>query len=230
MGFKNQIDFQQNYEHAYSDLYSQEHSYEYVDPERPTRFHVQKIDESKSQENEIKNQHDEHVYEALESRPSRFRVTRVDESSLKSQNVYEPICVRPRWVDYLFIPPPHKRAPKKDSLGRVEWLNRPVRKKKSSGRKISSNATNEIKNSENLDSHIYENTKLVCEITAAPIEEPQPVENMESTSESNENSKNLESSKISGELKVGPEPEIEQEDSSDEDVASGMRTYEAVFL
>jgi len=227
--FKNQIDFEQNYEHAYSDLYSQEHSYEYVDPERPTRFHVQKIDESKSQENEIKNQHDEHVYEALESRPSRFRVTRVDESSLKSQNVYELICVRPRWVDYLFIPPPHKRAPKKDSLGRVEWLNRPVRKKKSSGRKISSNDTS--KNSENLDSHIYENTKPVCQATAAPIDGPQPVENTKSTSESNENSKNLESSnKIFEDLKVGPEPEIEPEDSSDEDVASGMRTYEAVFL
>ena len=51
--FKNLIDYEQNYGHAYSDLYAQgEHSYEYVDTEQPTRFHVQKIEESKSQNNE----------------------------------------------------------------------------------------------------------------------------------------------------------------------------------
>ena len=168
---------------------------------------------------------DDHVYEALESRPSRFRVTKVDESILKSQNVYEPICVRPRWVDYLFIPPPHKRAPKKDSLGRVEWLNRPVRKKKSVGQK----SLNSRKNSENLDSHTYENTKPICDVIPAPIVEPQPTS--EVTQESDESSKNLESSNnISEELLVKPEPEVNPADSSDEDVSSGMRTYEAVFL
>lgn len=228
--FKNLIDYEQNYGHAYSDLYAQgEHSYEYVDTERPTRFHVQKIEESKSQNNEnildLQSQQDDHVYEALESRPSRFRVTKVDESILKSQNVYEPICVRPRWVDYLFIPPPHKRAPKKDSLGRVEWLNRPVRKKKSVGQK----SLNSRKNSENLDSHTYENTKPICDVTAAPIVEPQLT--TEVTQESDESSKNLQSSNnISEELLVKPEPEVNPADSSDEDVSSGMRTYEAVFL
>ena len=76
---------------------------------------------------------DDNVYEALDNhRPSRFRVTRVDEAAFqKSQNVYEPICIRPRWVDYLYIPPPHKRLPKKDCMGRVQWLNKPVRKKTS---------------------------------------------------------------------------------------------------
>ena len=58
----------------------------------------------------------------LDSTP--FQVTKIDESRLKSQNVYEPICIRPTWVDYLYIPPP----PKKDCLGRVQWLNKPVRK------------------------------------------------------------------------------------------------------
>merc|ERR1719219_2438414 len=99
-------------------------------------------------------------------------------------------------------------------------------KKRSVGRKISSR-----KNSENLDSHTYENTKPICEVTAAPIEGPQAAENTESPSESSNNSENLESSnKISENLKVKPETEIEREDASDEDVASGMRTYEAVFL
>ena len=117
----------------------------------------------------------------------------------------------------MFIPPPHKRAPKKDSLGRVEWLNRPVRKKKSVGQK----SLNSRKNSENLDSHTYENTK--------PIVEPQLT--TEVTQESDESSKNLESSNnISEELLVKPEPEVNPADSSDEDVSSGMRTYEAVFL
>ena len=62
----------------------------------------------------------------LDSTP--FQVTKIDESRLKSQNVYEPVCIRPTWVDYLYIPPPHKRSPKKDFLGRVQWLNKPVRK------------------------------------------------------------------------------------------------------
>jgi len=224
--FKNLIDYEQNYGHAYSDLYAQEHSYEYVDAERPSRFHVQKIEESKSQEitSDLKDQHDDHVYEALESRPSRFRVTRVDESTLKNQNVYEPICVRPRWVDYLFIPPPHKRAPKKDSLGRVGWLNKPVRKKKSVGQRTS-NTTNSRKHSEKLDLHTYENTKIV------PIKESQPINNTESTSESNDNPENVGPfNEISEDLKTGPEKEIEPELNNDENVASGMRTYEAVFL
>jgi len=224
--FKNLIDYEQNYGHAYSDLYAQEHSYEYVDAERPSRFHVQKIEESKSQEitSDLKDQHDDHVYEALESRPSRFRVTIVDESTLKNQNVYEPICVRPRWVDYLFIPPPHKRAPKKDSLGRVGWLNKPVRKKKSIGQRTS-NTTNSRKHSEKLDLHTYENTKIV------PIKESQPINNTESTSESNDNPENVGPfNEISEDLKTGPEKEIEPELNNDENVASGMRTYEAVFL
>ena len=62
----------------------------------------------------------------LDSTP--FQVTKIDESRLKSQNVYEPVCIRPTWVDYLYIPPPHKRLPEKDCLGRVQWLNKPVRK------------------------------------------------------------------------------------------------------
>ena len=46
--FKNLIDYEQNYGHAYEDLYAAEHSYEYVESNRSTRFHVQKIDEPKS--------------------------------------------------------------------------------------------------------------------------------------------------------------------------------------
>ena len=46
--FKNLIDYEQNYGHAYEDLYAAEHSYEYVGSNRSTRFHVQKIDEPKS--------------------------------------------------------------------------------------------------------------------------------------------------------------------------------------
>ena len=46
--FKNLIDYEQNYGHAYEDLYAPEHSYEYVESNRSTRFHVQKIDEPKS--------------------------------------------------------------------------------------------------------------------------------------------------------------------------------------
>jgi len=171
--FKNLIDYEKAYENGYEDLYVQEHSYEYVDTNRPSRFEVQKIDESQLK-------HDEHVYEALDRAPSRFRVTRVDESTLKSsQNVYEPICVRPRWVDYLFIPPP----PKKDCLGRVQWLNKPVRKKTSIGRKISNKTT------ENLN-------KNVCGPSTDDTLKPTAFTNIE----------------------------------EDENVSSGMRTYEAVFL
>merc|ERR1712156_1145933 len=76
---------------------------------------------------------------------NRFNVTRVDESTLKpSQNFFEPIYVRPRWVDYLFIPPP----PKKDCLGRTKWLNKPIRRKTSIGRKISN------KTKENLNRNV----------------------------------------------------------------------------
>ena len=56
--FKNLIDYEQNYGHAYEDLYAAEHSYEYVESNRSTRFHVQKIDEPKSKlsDNESKIQ------------------------------------------------------------------------------------------------------------------------------------------------------------------------------
>ena len=57
--FKNLIDYEKAYENGYEDLYSQEHSYEYVDTNRPTRFQVQKIDESQFQNqdlSELRNQ------------------------------------------------------------------------------------------------------------------------------------------------------------------------------
>ena len=118
-------------------------------------------------------------------------MTRVDEAAFqKSQNVYEPICIRPRWVDYLYIPPPHKRLPKKDCMGRVQWLNKPVRKKTSLGRKTSSsnsrknsdNIDSNRKDSKDLDSHIYENT--ICEQVSSktqnvPLEHKENSENIE---------------------------------------------------
>ena len=57
--FKNLIDYEKAYENGYEDLYVQEHSYEYVDTNRPTRFQVQKIDESQFQTqdlSELRNQ------------------------------------------------------------------------------------------------------------------------------------------------------------------------------
>jgi len=254
--FKNLIDYEQNYGHAYEDLYAAEHSYEYVESNRSTRFHVQKIDEPKSKlsDDESKIQPDEHVYEALDttSRPSRFRITKVDESALRSQ-IYEPICVRPRWVDYLYVPPPHKRLPKKDCMGRVQWLNKPVRKKTSAGsisgrglstsnsRKMSDNidsSNTSRKNSDNFDSHIYENT----EITKPACEEvlsKDPLETRLKASEEN-NTENI--TEGHSEVLSKPEPLIEQErkkQTTDDLEANsnlentdveGMRTYEAVFL
>merc|ERR1711971_1165969 len=300
--FKNLIDYEQNYGHAYEDLYAPEHSYEYVESNRSTRFHVQKIDEPKSKlsddESKIqlwaKNyaQHcratcigkngkvlprfyekehggsslydvvgisdaDEHVYEALDtSRPSRFKITKVDESALRSQ-IYEPICVRPRWVDYLYIPPPHKRLPKKDCMGRVQWLNKPVRKKTSAGsisgrglstsnsRKMSDNNidssnTTSRKNSDNFDTHIYENTEIktkpACEEV---VSKKDPLETRLETSEEN-NTENI--TERHSEVLSKPKPLIEQErnkQTTDDLEANsnlentdveGMRTYEAVFL
>merc|ERR1711971_1360804 len=257
--FKNLIDYEQNYGHAYEDLYAAEHSYEYVESNRSTRFHVQKIDEPKSKlsDNESKIQPDEHVYEALDtSRPSRFRITKVDESALRSQ-IYEPICVRPRWLDYLYIPPPHKRLPKKDCMGRVQWLNKPVRKKTSAGsisgrglstsnsRKMSDNNidssnTTSRKNSDNFDTHIYENTEIktkpACEEV---VSKKDPLETRLETSEEN-NTENI--TERHSEVLSKPKPLIEQErnkQTTDDLEANsnlentdveGMRTYEAVFL
>jgi len=244
--FKNLVDYEQNYGHAYEDLYAAEHSYEYVDATRSTRFHVQKIEEpkSKSQENlsDLKIQPDDNVYEALDNhRPSRFRVTRVDEAAFqKSQNVYEPICIRPRWVDYLYIPPPHKRLPKKDCMGRVQWLNKPVRKKTSLGRKTSSsnsrknsdNIDSNRKDSKDLDSHIYENT--ICEQVSSKTQNV-PLEHKE-------NSENIEPNSTEKLPKIlsNPEPLIKQQTHKEDDLEAnsssentdveGLRTYEAVFL
>merc|ERR1712051_1040125 len=250
--FKNLIDYEQNYGHAYEDLYAPEHSYEYVESNRSTRFHVQKIDEPKSKlsDDESKIQPDEHVYEALDtSRPSRFRITKVDESALRSQ-IYEPICVRPRWVDYLYIPPPHKRLPKKDCMGRVQWLNKPVRKKTSAGsisgrglstsnsRKMSDNinsSNTSRKNSDNFDSHIYENTEIKTKPACEKVVSKDPLESRLDASEEN-NTENI------TEVLSKPKPLIEQErkkQTTDDLEANsnlentdveGMRTYEAVFL
>jgi len=297
--FKNLIDYEQNYGHAYEDLYAAEHSYEYVESTRSTRFHVQKIDEPKPKLSDdgskiqlwAKNyaQHcratcigktgkvlprffekenggsalydvvgitnaDEHVYEALDttSRPSRFRITKVDESALRSQ-IYEPICIRPRWVDYLYVPPPHKRLPKKDCMGRVQWLNKPVRKKTSAGsisgrglstsnsRKMSDNidsSNTSRKNSDNFDSHIYENT----EITKPACEEVLSKDPLEIRLEASKENNTENITEGHSEVLSKPEPLIEQErnkQTTDDLEANsnlentdveGMRTYEAVFL
>merc|ERR1712051_606008 len=254
--FKNLIDYEQNYGHAYEDLYAAEHSYEYVESNRSTRFHVQKIDEPKSKlsDDESKIQPDEHVYEALDtSRPSRFRITKVDESALRSQ-IYEPICVRPRWVDYLYIPPPHKRLPKKDCMGRVQWLNKPVRKKTSAGsisgrglstsgsRKMSDNidsSNTSRKNSDNFDSHIYENTEIKTKPACEKLVSKDPLESRLDASEEI-NTENI--TEGHSEVLSKPKPLIEQEtnkQTTDDLEANsnlentdvgGMRTYEAVFL
>merc|ERR1712051_1037631 len=254
--FKNLIDYEQNYGHAYEDLYAAEHSYEYVESNRSTRFHVQKIDEPKSKlsDDESKIQPDEHVYEALDtSRPSRFKITKVDESALRSQ-IYEPICVRPRWVDYLYIPPPHKRLPKKDCMGRVQWLNKPVRKKTSAGsisgrglstsnsRKMSDNidsSNTSRTNSDNFDSHIYENTEIKTKPACEEVVSKDPLESRLEASKEN-NTENI--TEGHSEVLSKPKPLIEQEtnkQTTDELEANsnlentdveGMRTYEAVFL
>ena len=197
---------------------------------------------------------DEHVYEALDtSRPSRFRITKVDESALRSQNVYEPICVRPRWVDYLYIPPPHKRLPKKDCMGRVQWLNKPVRKKTSAGsisgrglstsnsRKMSDNidsSNTSRKNSDNFDSHIYENT----EITKPACEEVVSKDPLETRLEASEENNTENITEGHSEVLSKPEPLIEQQTNKqttdnleansnlENTDVEGMRTYEAVFL
>merc|ERR1711971_217956 len=255
--FKNLIDYEQNYGHAYEDLYAPEHSYEYVESNRSTRFHVQKIDEPKSKlsDDESKIQPDEHVYEALDtSRPSRFKITKVDESALRKNNIYEPICVRPRWVDYLYIPPPHKRLPKKDCMGRVQWLNKPVRKKTSAGsisgrglstsnsRKVSDNidsSNTSRTNSDNFDSHIYENTEIKTKPACEKVVSKDPLESRLDASEEN-NTENI--TEGHSEVLSKPKPLIEQEtnkQTTDELEANsnlentdveGMRTYEAVFL
>merc|ERR1712051_1142990 len=254
--FKNLIDYEQNYGHAYEDLYAAEHSYEYVESNRSTRFHVQKIDEPKSKlsDDESKIQPDEHVYEALDtSRPSRFRITKVDESALRSQ-IYEPICVRPRWVDYLYIPPPHKRLPKKDCMGRVQWLNKPVRKKTSAGsisgrglstsgsRKMSDNidsSNTSRKNSDNFDSHIYENTEIKTKPACEEVVSKDPLESRLEASKEN-NTENI--TEGHSEVLSKPNPLIEQQTNKqttdnleansnlENTDVEGMRTYEAVFL
>ena len=199
---------------------------------------------------------DEHVYEALDtSRPSRFRITKVDESALRSQ-IYEPICVRPRWVDYLYIPPPHKRLPKKDCMGRVQWLNKPVRKKTSAGsisgrglstsnsRKMSDNIdssnTTSRKNSDNFDSHIYENTEITKPACEEKVVSKDPLETRLEASKENNTDHNI--TEGHSELLSKPETLIEQETNKqttdnleaisnlENTDVEGMRTYEAVFL
>jgi hypothetical protein len=199
---------------------------------------------------------DEHVYEALDTRrPSRFRITKVDESALRSQ-IYEPICVRPRWVDYLYIPPPHKRLPKKDCMGRVQWLNKPVRKKTSAGsisgrglstsnsRKMSDNVdssnTASRKNSDNFDSHIYENTEITKPACEEKVVSKDPLENRLEASKENNTENNI--TEGHSEVLSKPEPLIEQETNTqttdnletnsnlENTDVEGMRTYEAVFL
>jgi len=301
--FKNLIDYEQNYGHAYEDLYAAEHSYEYVESNRSTRFHVQKIDEPKSKlsddESKIqlwaKNyaQHcratcigkngkvlprfyekehggsslydvvgisdaDEHVYEALDtSRPSRFKITKVDESALRKNNIYEPICVRPRWVDYLYIPPPHKRLPKKDCMGRVQWLNKPVRKKTSAGsisgrglstsgsRKMSDNNidssnTTSRKNSDNFDLHIYENTEIKTKPACEEVVSKDSLETRLDASKENDtdniitegHSEVLSKSKplIEQETNKQTTDNLEANSNLENTDVEGMRTYEAVFL
>ena len=197
---------------------------------------------------------DEHVYEALDtSRPSRFRITKVDESALRSQ-IYEPICVRPRWVDYLYIPPPHKRLPKKDCMGRVQWLNKPVRKKTSAGsisgrglstsnsRKMSDNinsSNTSRKNSDNFDSHIYENTEIKTKPACEKVVSKDPLESRLDASEEN-NTENI--TEGHSEVLSKPKPLIEQQTNKqttdnleansnlENTDVEGMRTYEAVFL
>merc|ERR1712051_472307 len=255
--FKNLIDHEQNYGHAYEDLYAAEHSYEYVESNRSTRFHVQKIDEPKSKlsDDESKIQPDEHVYEALDtSRPSRFKITKVDESALRKNNIYEPICVRPRWVDYLYIPPPHKRLPKKDCMGRVQWLNKPVRKKTSagsiSGRGLSTSGTRKMSdnidssntsrtNSDNFDSHIYENTEIKTKPACEEVVSKDPLESRLEASKEN-NTENI--TEGHSEVLSKPKPLIEQQTNKqttdkleansnlENTDVEGMRTYEAVFL
>merc|ERR1712051_320845 len=257
--FKNLIDYEQNYGHAYEDLYAAEHSYEYVESNRSTRFHVQKIDEPKSKlsDDESKIQPDEHVYEALDtSRPSRFRITKVDESALRSQ-IYEPICVRPRWVDYLYIPPPHKRLPKKDCMGRVQWLNKPVRKKTSAGsisgrglstsgsRKMSDNNidssnTTSRKNSDNFDLHIYENTEIKTKPACEEVVSKDSLETRLDASKENDtdniitegHSEVLSKSKplIEQETNKQTTDNLEANSNLENTDVEGMRTYEAVFM
>ena len=199
---------------------------------------------------------DEHVYEALDtSRPSRFRITKVDESALRSQ-IYEPICVRPRWVDYLYIPPPHKRLPKKDCMGRVQWLNKPVRKKTSAGsisgrglstsnsRKMSDNIdssnTASRKISDDFDSHIYENTEITKPASEEKVVSKDPLETRLEASKENNTENNI--TEGHSEVLSKPEPLIEQETNKqttdnleansnlENTDVEGMRTYEAVFL
>jgi len=258
--FKNLIDYEQNYGHAYEDLYAAEHSYEYVESNRSTRFHVQKIDEPKSKlsDDESKIQPDEHVYEALDtSRPSRFKITKVDESALRKNNIYEPICVRPRWVDYLYIPPPHKRLPKKDCMGRVQWLNKPVRKKTSAGsisgrglstsgsRKMSDNNidssnTTSRKNSDNFDLHIYENTEIKTKPACEEVVSKDSLETRLDASKENDtdniitegHSEVLSKSKplIEQETNKQTTDNLEANSNLENTDVEGMRTYEAVFL
>merc|ERR1712051_1103163 len=257
--FKNLIDYGQNYGHAYEDLYAPEHSYEYVESNRSTRFHVQKIDEPKSKlsDDESKIQPDEHVYEALDtSRPSRFRITKVDESALRSQ-IYEPICVRPRWVDYLYVPPPHKRLPKKDCMGRVQWLTKPVRKKTSAGsisgrglstsgsRKMSDNNidssnTTSRKNSDNFDLHIYENTEIKTKPACEEVVSKDSLETRLDASKENDtdniitegHSEVLSKSKplIEQETNKQTTDNLEANSNLENTDVEGMRTYEAVFM
>jgi len=199
---------------------------------------------------------DEHVYEALDTRrPSRFRITKVDESALRSQ-IYEPICVRPRWVDYLYIPPPHKRLPKKDCMGRVQWLNKPVRKKTSAGsisgrglstsnsRKMSDNIdssnTASRKISDDFDSHIYENTEITKPACEEKVVSKDPLETRLEASKENNTENNI--TEGHSEVLSKPEPLIEQETNKqttdnleansnlENTDVEGMRTYEAVFL
>merc|ERR1719319_1507366 len=145
------------------------------------------------------------------------------------------------------------RLPKKDCMGRVQWLNKPVRKKTSassiSGRGLSTSGTRKMsdnidssntsrKNSDNFDSHIYENT----EITKPVCEEVLSKDPLETRLVGSEEKDTENITEGHSEVLSKPEPLIEQQtnkQTSDDLEANsnlentdveGMRTYEAVFL
>ena len=135
-------------------------------------------------------------------------------------------------------------------MGRVQWLNKPVRKKTSAGsisgrglstsnsRKMSDNidsSNTSRTNSDNFDSHIYENTEIKTKPACEKVVSKDPLESRLDASEEN-NTENI------TEVLSKPKPLIEQErkkETTDDLEANsnlentdveGMRTYEAVFL
>ena len=108
-------------------------------------------------------------------------------------------------------------------MGRVQWLNKPVRKKTSAGsisgrglstsnsRKMSDNidsSNTSRTNSDNFDSHIYENTEIKIKPACEEVVSKDPLESRLDASEEN-NTENI--TEGHSEVLSKPKPLIEQQ-------------------